>query len=270
MVKCLIDADVILYEVGFAAESSWRYSHPNEDKEWYEANPPPWEKVDEILGQRISHIEMACQATDPSLFFFTSPTNFRYDIAKRVEYKKRNNKKPYHYKNIKAFLKGTYDWIESAGLEADDSMAIYQCAHGLDGTTIICTRDKDLRQVPGLHYGWELGEQPSFGPQYVSGYGDIHLDDKQNLRGWGSKFFLAQCIMGDSVDTIPGLKRGAGPKAALKIVGNTQTYAEGLQAVLEAYRGVYGDNAEAELLEQGQLLWMCRTPEDRWSLQHEG
>jgi hypothetical protein len=256
-----------LYEVGFAAESSWRYSHPNETKDWYADNPPPWEKVYEILSARISHIEMACNATEPSLYFFTGKNNFRFNIAKRTQYKKRNNSKPYHYHNIKAFLKGEYEYVECDGLEADDCMAIHQCSFGLDGTTIICTRDKDLRQVPGLHYGWELGEQPSFGPYYVSGYGAIELDDKGSLKGWGSKFFLAQCIMGDAVDSIPGLPK-YGPQAALRLVGNTNTYAEGLQAVLEAYRWVYGDSAEEELTEQGQLLWMCRTPEDRWSLSY--
>jgi len=273
VVKCLIDADVLLYEVGYAAESSWRYSHPNESKEWYADNPPPWDKVFEILDNRISHIEMACEATDPSLFFFTSPNNFRTKVAKRSEYKKRNNSKPYHYKNIKAYLKGTYEHVEFDGLEADDSMAIHQCSVGLDGTTIICTRDKDLRQVPGLHYGWELGQQPSFGPAYVQGYGQIALDDKRELRGTGSKFFLAQCIMGDPVDTVPGLKRGAGAKAALNVVGHTQTYAEGLQAVREAYKGVYGDRGDEELLEQAQLLWMVRKMENgvpvMWDFNYE-
>ena len=255
--RCLIDADVLLYEIGFAAEASWRHSYPDAE------DPPPWEKADELLSNRISHIEMACEATDPSIFFLTSPNNFRTSIAKRSEYKKRIGTKPYHYHNLKAVIKARYENIETDGLEADDSMAIYQHSLGYDGSTIICTRDKDLRQVAGLHYGWELGEQPAFGPFRVAGYGKIELDSKGKLRGYGSKFFLAQCIMGDPVDTIPGLKRGAGPKAALDIVGHTNTYEEGLQAVLEAYRGVYGDSGEEELLEQGRLLFMIREIDEK-------
>jgi 5'-3' exonuclease len=73
----------------------------------------------------------------------------------------------------------------------------------------------------------------------------------------GEKFFYAQLIMGDPVDNIPGLPKH-GPKAAFDILGNTQTREEAFKAVLEAYRAVYGDSAEAEMLEQGQLLWMVR------------
>lgn len=268
--QCLIDGDVLLYEIGYASEASWRYSQPNKEKEWYADNPPPWELVREILDNRISHIEMACEATDPSLLFFTGKTNFRHQIAKRVEYKKRASAKPYHYYNLKASLKGRYEWYEQEGFEADDLMAMHQTARREQKDTIICTRDKDLRQVAGWHYGWELGEQPSFGPYHVDGYGHIEMDAKRKLRGWGSKFFLAQCIMGDGVDTIPGLKKGSGPVQALHVVGPTSTYAEGLAAVLEAYREVYEAFAEEELLEQGRLLWMLRHQDDMWSLDYEG
>ena len=49
-----------------------------------------------------------------------------------------------------------------------------------------------------------------------------------------------------------------GPVKAFEILKDTKTPDESFKAVLEAYRGVYGDDAEKELLEQGQLLWMVR------------
>lgn len=153
-------------------------------------------------------------------------------------------------------MKATYNVVESEGMEADDLMAIEQTKQ--PNETIICTRDKDLRAVPGWHYGWELGNQPSFGPRFVDIFGELRLSgDRKSIKGEGLVFFYSQCLTGDRVDSIPGLG-GCGPVKAFEILKNTKTPDEAFKAVLEAYRGVYGDDAEKELLEQGQLLWMTR------------
>lgn len=248
--QCLIDADVLAYEVGFAAETAWRHASPNSE------DPPPWEFVQELLERKIEHIEFECEATMPSKFFLTGEGNFRYAIAKRQPYKERAGHKPYHYPNLKAVFRGVYQAIERDGLEADDLMSIEQTAR--KDETIICTRDKDLRQVAGWQYGWELNSQPSFGPFFVSGYGSISLsDDRKKLEGYGLKFFLAQCLTGDRVDSIPGLPK-CGPVAAFEALVDTNTYAEGKSVVEELYENQYGSNGVSELCEQGQLLWMVR------------
>lgn len=256
--KCLIDADILLYEIGYAAEASWRYSHKEKDAEWLEANPPPWEIVEELFLQRVIYIETIVGATEPSVFFLTGKTNFRNDIAKTKPYKARVGKKPFHYYNLKAYIKGVYEFQEQEGLEADDLLAIEQTAAREGAPTIICSRDKDLRAVAGWIYSWELEGIPSFGPHFVDGYGSISLsEDRKKLTGWGLKFFLAQCLTGDVVDTIPGLPK-CGPVAAFEILTGTDTYEEGRDAVLEAYSRVYGDRGREELTEQGRLLWMTR------------
>lgn len=248
--QCLIDADVLLYEGGFAAETAWKHASPNSD------DPPPWEFVQEWLERKIEHIEFECEATMPSKFFLTGEGNFRHAIATRQPYKQRPGHKPYHYANLKAVLRGLYNAVERDGLEADDLMSIEQTAR--KDETIICTRDKDLRQVAGWHYGWEVNGQPAFGPFYVSGYGSISLsDDRKKLQGYGLKFFLAQCLIGDRVDNIPGLPK-CGVVAAFKALVDTKTYAEGKSVVEELYENVYGGDGFSELAEQGTLLWMTR------------
>jgi hypothetical protein len=250
----LIDSDVIQYEIGFAAETAWKHASPNSD------DPPPWDFVEELLLRRIDHIEHECEATLPSIFFFTGNGNFRNELAKRCPYKQRPSHKPYHYKNIKAFIQGNFESRLQDGLEADDLISIEQTIRGDE--TIICTRDKDLRSVDGWHFGWELGKQPSFGPLRVDGYGTIFLsDDRKKLSGYGLKFFLSQCLTGDRVDSIPGLA-GCGPVAAFEALADTNTYTEGLQAVLEAYTQSYGLDCWTELREQGRLLWMTRKLHD--------
>ncbi len=250
---------MIRYEVGYAAEAGWQGD-----------GVPHFDYVAELVDRLVANICNEVEATEPPLFFFTGKTNFRNDIAKRHKYKDRLSNKPFHYYNITAYIQGKWEWMLQEGLEADDLMSIYQLdreiAHArevttTDGRTIICSRDKDLRTNNGWVYSWELANQPSFGPDWCEGYGWIELTEKRHpkdprkIKGRGPKFFLAQCITGDDVDTIPGLE-GQGPVKAFKILEATTTYEEGVQAVLEAYRGVYGDAAEKELLEQGRLLWM--------------
>lgn len=240
----LIDGDVILYEAGFAAEAGWK----GEDS-------PPFDYVAEVVDKRLVGICETVDATQPPIIFFTGKTNFRTQIAKRRKYKERASNKPFHYYNIKAYLRTKYECVQREGLEADDLMAIYQ-----RDDTVICTRDKDLRQVPGWHYGWELANQPSFGPLLVDEFGKIELVRKKNstkITGYGSLFFYAQCLVGDGVDTVPGLD-GIGPVKAFNILEPTRTTAEAFKAVREAYRAVYGDDGDEELLEQGRLLWMVR------------
>lgn len=246
----LIDADVLLYETGFAVESTWQ-----------SAGFPPFDFAAESIDMRIANICAMVDATEEPILYLTGKGNFRYDIATRTPYKDRPSNKPFHYKNLKAYVKGKYEYVETVGMEADDALAIEQTKRPSD--TIVCTRDKDLRAVTGWHYGWELFNQPQFGPEKVEGFGYLTLSPyvkgkSRTLKGVGEIFFYAQCLMGDSVDSIPGLIKGTGPVKAYEVLEGCTTPKEAFKAVLEAYRGVHGDNAEAYLLEQGRLLHMTR------------
>lgn len=261
--KPLIDSDVCRYEVGFASEVAWQ-----------QPGYPPFDFVAHMLDERIRNICAVVGATEAPTLYLTGKSNFRFDIAKRTPYKVRKNNKPWHFKNITAYMQVMYDTIVSDGMEADDIMAIHQTlgeslyrnrheGENVDERkevvrTIICTRDKDLRAVPGWHYGWELGNQPSFGPMEVTGFGEVKLSsDRKSIKGFGEKFFWSQCLTGDRVDSIPGVD-GMGPVGAFEIIDKPTTTQEAFEAVLGAYRAVYGDVAEVELLEQGRLLHMTR------------
>ena len=243
--KPLIDSDVLFYEVGFAAEAGWQSD-----------GTPPFDYAREMIDERIANICAMVGASPPTTLFTSGVGNFRYDIAKRKPYKDRPSNKPFHYYNLKAYVKAQYDTRISEGMEADDLMAIEQTRLG--GTAIICTRDKDLRQVPGWIYSWELGAQPSFGPVLVDPLGSLRLsEDGKKLSGTGTLFFYAQCLTGDPVDSVPGLPK-CGAVKAFNILEGCDDINDGFKRVLEAYRGVYGPLAENELLEQGRLLWMTR------------
>lgn len=246
MRQALIDADVLRYEIGYAAEVGWK----GED------SFPPFDYVAELLDNRISNICAVVEADTPPILFLTGKSNFRNDIAKRRKYKDRDGRKPFHFKNLTAYMNAMYEVRKQEGLEADDLMSIEQTNR--PGETIICTRDKDLRQVAGWHYGWELGNQPSFGPTLVTNPGLLTLsENRKKITGYGDLFFYSQVLTGDAVDTVPGLP-GYGPAKAFDILFGSQDTHDAFNRVLDTYRAVYGGGAERELLEQGQLLYMTR------------
>lgn len=254
MLKPIWDGDVLRYQCGFAAEAYWKMLLEEKGEEAnLEESPPPFDIVKDMLDDRIANTHAIIGTTEEPTFYFTGRTNFRNEIS-TTGYKNRVGRKPYHYYNIDAYLKGLYECITVEGIEADDALAI-------EGTkdpenTIIIGIDKDLLQVSCWHYLFEYGNVPSFGPHKVEGYGRIWQDGKK-LRGYGNKFFLAQCIMGDPVDSIIGIPK-SGPVAALKALGHTNTYLEGLEAVIEAYKAFYGDEWTEKLVENARLLWMVR------------
>lgn len=257
MVKTLLlDADIILYEVSFAAEAYWKYLHAERGEEV--VVPPPWEVVEDMLETRIPEIVNESGAEGEPILFFTGKNNFRERIATTFIYKAERPPKPYHYANIKAYLKSRYEFYEEDGLEADDLIGVFLT---WKPDVYICgSRDKDLKQIPGWHYGWEVNKQPAFGPELVDEIGRLELSpDTKNrkLLGTGAKFLHLQMLMGDRVDTIPGLPN-IGKVKAFKLINPCTTIDEMEQAVLEAYRRVYGDEAETRMIEVGRMVYMTR------------
>lgn len=244
--KALIDGDVLNYECAYGCLTGWEGE-----------GPPPFDRAAELLDNKLNNI-LAIVGADSYQIFLTGKGNFREKIAVSKPYKgNRLQEKPFHYKNLRAYMVGKWNAIIVEGMEADDAMSLIQYENykaslmleGLDHTldpTIIATRDKDLRQVPGWHYGWELGNQPSFGPKYIS--------EEEGMR-----FFYKQCLMGDRVDNIEGLPK-CGPVKAEKVLGDTQVSTEMFLRVREAYRGFYEDVkiADEKLLENARLLFMTR------------
>lgn len=236
------------YEIGFAAAIGW-------NKKTNTTDIPPWEYVQEILEQRLNTILQACQVNDYTLYL-TEGKTFRYDIAKKRPYKgTRKDNKPWHYNNLTVYMRDVLNAKICTYLEADDVMAIDHVAS--NGQTILASRDKDTLQVPGMHYTWENGRQPSFGPELITKEGWLKLNAKRDdLKGTGLSFFYAQVLMGDKVDNIGGLPN-CGPVQAYELLANKSSEQQ-YENVCAAYQRYYPENWKEELLEQGKLTWLVR------------
>ena len=247
----LIDGDVLRYEIGFAAETGWRAMKQDDEA------LPPFDYVRDMLEQRLDQICWAVGATESPCLFITEGRTFRYDLAKTLPYKgTRKDKKPWHFRNLTNHMVNVIGAQVVTYLEADDAITIEHV--NSPDETVIVTRDKDLRQVPGWLYQWELGNQPEFGPALITKEGHLRLSsDRKRISGTGLPYFYSQCLTGDRVDNIPGVK-DYGPVRTFEALGACSTLQHYLDTVIEVYQVECGDEWEEYLTEQGRLLWMTR------------
>lgn len=273
----LIDGDILLYEIGACGQYT---------DEAGELVIREFDFVANLLDQKIKEICAMVWATEPPILYLTNNwrihkkenrqrkregkeekefvPNFREKVAKKKKYKgTRLPEKPFHYDNLIAYMRGNYNVKIAEGYEADDLICIEQYGRLAKLDSIICSRDKDLRICPGMHFGWECGKQRQFGPERVDEIGYINLvgTKTKSIKGVGLKFFYAQMITGDAVDNIPGLPRG-GPVLAYNLLDGKDTRKDMERAVKAAYEVRVGEGWEDYFLEQANLLWMCREWEE--------
>lgn len=233
----LFDYDLFLYDIGFGSQ--------------VDGNIVPFEEVARRIDERINNISETLHLVGYE-GYFTGEGNFRYEIATIKKYKDtagRKKSKPFHFKNIENYIKFRHNGHVVNGFETDDMLAVRQRQLGL--TSIIISRDKDLRMVDGYHYGWECGKQGEFGPMCVSGVGEIDRKGK----GHGKKFFWAQMLMGDTTDNIPGC-HNRGKVYAFNLLNDLTTHEDMAIAVAEEYKKFYKESWKSAMLENGRLLWM--------------
>jgi hypothetical protein len=221
----LIDADYLIYGVGFASE---------EDSEKF-AKSRLVETLEDLVYLHLK--------ADSYEAFLTGKDNYRYEIAKTVPYKgnRKDAKKPKHYDALRECMVTRLGAVVVEGQEADDEVAIRMTKE--PDKYLLVGVDKDLRQIPGWHHNPVKAQT-----EYID-----------ELAGY--KSFALQLLTGDRVDNIPGLQ-GIGPKKAEKALKEATTQQELLQAAYEKYQEL-GHSLDY-FTEQGQLLWLRRTEGELW------
>lgn len=223
----ILDADTVIYRVGFASQKK-------QEDGTLSVLPEPI-----VLNMVDDWIRDVCDKTDAvtAQLYVTGTDNFRYKLATIQPYKgnRTNIDKPFHYALIKKYLIEEWKARITHGWEADDEMCIDQYSSG--NKHIVASPDKDMKQCVGKLYNPIKGEL-------------IEIDD--DYSHW---WLCMQILTGDDADNIPGL-RGIGPKKAEKALSG-RTKEERQEIVLNMY-----DNDKEKVQEIGSLLHILRHPDD--------
>ena len=228
MTNAYIDGDMVVYRVGFTTE----------DVDHEIASARAYDYINEILTKT--------NATAYKVFLTTpeDPTAFRY--AAYPEYKaNRHSPRPKWYRELRDYLEVEFEAEVVKYLEADDAMAIHQVAdlaQGID--SVICTNDKDLKQIPGMHYDPTKEKFETISPFE------------------GLRRFYVQLLMGDSSDNVKGIYK-VGIKTATDMLSGCKT----VQQLFDVVRDAYGN--DEEMLMNGRVLWIWRTDDDDWQRHFE-
>jgi len=167
------------------------------------------------------------------------PLNFRDDMY--VDYKKhrKNSSSENPFVPLLRQLAVEYDIaVQADGREADDYIRMWATeARNSGDDYVICSIDKDLKCIPGLHYNMKNEVFIDVTPEY-------------SLR-----FYYEQLLKGDPTDNIPGLP-GIGDVKATNMLADVATEEEYQEIVVSQYIHAYGDDWKSYLLSNGKMIYL--------------
>jgi hypothetical protein len=261
----LIDADIIAWKCATATERTWymgreaeEFKYKSEAEDYCVSNGLEYsayidtEVRTEPFGLTKSNVDSMMEAiirdtesTAGWRAFLTGKGNYREQLATVRPYKGNRPKvKPFNLAATKDYLIEKWGATVVDGMEADDALGIAQMAimkeTGSIEHSVICSTDKDLKQIPGLHYNFTSCTM------HTQAYGP------------GMKLFFLQALMGDSTDNIEGIE-GVGKMGAQKILADTVSPEEMEGLVFDAYHKKYGiEEGTRRCREMMDLVWIQR------------
>ena len=198
----LIDADYIVYKCCAGTETEIDFG------EDLIVVTSKFSEAYEYVERELYKIASDLGCFDDSILFFSDSINFRKSID--PAYKgHRNRKKPCGYKRVINKLKEDYHVVIMPTLEADDALGIYATK---EEGHIICSPDKDMRQIPGELYDFTQ-EVSTITPEE------------------GYRWHLIQTMAGDQTDGYAGVP-GIGVKRAAALLSE---HGDNWKTVVDAF-----------------------------------
>lgn len=247
----LVDGDILRYQLGAVLSKGGTITLQGRTIDVPLPNNIVESRVTEFIDELLK--STGC---DHARIYLSEGRNFRFARATIQPYKGNRSGfvKPYHWSTVGDVLYKRYSPIVCEEFEADDFLSRDQDSVG--GTTVICSRDKDLRIRAGWHYSWSAGTRCPEKPLYW-------INEIE-----GQRWFYTQLLTGDSTDNIIGCgikmptssgqlrRKGVGPKKAEQLLASAASPKEMFQIVCHEYRAIHGDDWEKFMKENGTLLWM--------------
>lgn len=215
----LIDGDIISYSCAIYNEN-WG-----------------WEACREDIDQLVKRVLETVGASDYQMFI-TGDNNFRYNVDPNYKANRKGKPDPIYRADSNAYLVTEYGADVTDGIEADDAIGIAASAIDVDGR-VICSIDKDLKQIEGHHYNWRRNEHATV----------------TSLEG--TQLLYRQLLTGDNADNIPGVG-GIGPVKSARIIDSLEDELDMFKAVRAFYK------TDERMLQSGRLLYIWRKENDDW------
>ena len=226
----VIDGDIFLWECCLAAEESFDWG----DDLW--TLHADAHEVRLRLDIAFANLKEKMNAHSMAIAL-SSSSNWRKDVLSTYKAHRKKTRKPVVFHAMKEYVRETYKVFEINSLEADDVCGLLM-SNRLWQTKfdkVIVTTDKDLLQIPGLHYNPNRPEE---------GISEVSEED-------GNYNFLFQALTGDAVDGYSGCP-GVGPKTAARLLNTGATW----DTVLKAYEDAGLDEEDA--LQQARVARILR------------
>jgi DNA polymerase-1 len=239
-VELLVDGDIILHRFGHSAQM---------DIDWGgDEIARGVACVDEVTQDVKNFLQAILQrnkAADLTICF-SGPRNFRYAVLPSYKWNRKGLEKPVLFGAIKSYLIANYLCLEQDKLEGDDLMGIIST--GERGKHVICSIDKDMRQIPGKHYNWTSNKKTTV------------------TKAAADLWFYTQILTGDPGDGYTGIP-GVGPKKAEKILEALVEDCKGGEwaAIVSAYE--FAGLTEANAIQQAQVARILRHGEYNFDTQ---
>lgn len=229
--RALIDGDTIVYRVGYSSDA--------------DDLSVAIHRCDSMLDGILE----ATKADNYRLFLTDSERNFRRKVWP-LYHANRTKEKPRWYGEIKDYLINHWGAEIAIEQEADDALGIEQ--DKVKPNTVICSIDKDLKQVPGLHYNFVSLE-----------WAEVSDDE-------GEKWFYKQLLQGDPVDNVQGVP-GIGKAKSEKLLKDCKTELELWFVVFKTYHQVFSKmnlsplEIDELILRNGRLLYIRKRKDEVWN-----
>lgn len=167
--------------------------------------------------------------------------NFRDGLPLPTKYKggREDMIRPFHLKEVQGYLVRKYKAELANGRESDDILSEYAFEGYRQKKKIVqATTDKDAKQCMGWLYNYDKMDKP----QLISGLGELYVDDKGKVDGFGRLWLGFQTLVGDPSDSynpteIAGIRYGE--KSALKDLSGVETDKQMWEVMVRKYKEWY-------------------------------
>jgi 5'-3' exonuclease len=218
MAIALIDADLVAFRCAATVQD-------------YDPVDVAIYRVDVLMRQILEATESAEYKS-----FLTGRGNFRKVINPEYKANRKDKEPPCYLQDCREYLIKEWNTEVSDGCEADDLLGIEQTDE-----TVVCSLDKDLLMIPGVHFNWTKLEY-------------THVDQLAGLRT-----FYKQMLIGDRSDNIFGVDK-IGPVKAAKLIDHLTEEQKMLELVYELYK-----QDTDRFVMNAQCLWIMQNKDETWA-----